>query len=127
MVCDTEELEKAQAELIDELNIITEQIEKAIAENSRVALDQTEYEERYSKLAKRYETTKAKYDETAGQIERKKAQRELFKGFIRTLENTGDVIEEFEAGLWSSLVQEVVVQPCGELKFVFKNGAEITE
>ena len=127
MVCDTEELEKEQTGLIDDLNIITEQIEKAIAENSRVALDQTEYEERYSKLAKRYETTKAKYDETAGQIERKKAQRELFKGFIRTLENTGDVIEEFEAGLWSSLVQEVVVQPGGELKFVFKNGAEITE
>lgn len=127
MVCDTEELEKAQADLIDELNIITEQIEKAIAENSKVALDQTEYEERYSKLAKRYETVKGEYEETAGQIERKKAQRELFKGFIRTLENTGDVIEEFEAGLWSSLVQEVVVQPGGELKFVFKNGAEITE
>ena len=127
MVCDTEELEKEQTGLIDELNIITEQIEKAIAENSRVALDQTEYEERYSKLAKRYETVKAKYDETAGQIERKKAQRELFKGFIMTLENTGDVIEEFEAGLWSSLVKEVVVQPGGELKFVFKNGVEITE
>ena len=85
------------------------------------------FSEKKEMLAKRYETVKGEYDETAGQIERKKAQRELFKGFIRTLENTGDVIEEFEAGLWSSLVQEVVVQLGGELKFVFKNGAEITE
>lgn len=106
---------------------IFENGKKGGLEDSRVALDQNEYIKRYEALAKKYDTVKGEYDKAAGEIEHKKAQRELFKGFIRTLENTGSVIKEFEAGLWSSLVKEVVVETDGRLRFVFKNGAEITE
>ena len=35
----------------------------AIAENSRVALDQDEYEKRYAELTARYEKAKAGYDD----------------------------------------------------------------
>ena len=59
------------------------------------------------------------------QIESKKAKRELFKGFIRTLEKQDGLIEEFDAGIWSSLVQEVIVKAKGDIKFVFKNGFEV--
>ena len=48
------------------------------------------------------------------------------KGFIRSLENTGNVVQEFDEGLWSGLVQEVEVQKDGGLLYLFKNGAEIT-
>lgn len=58
-------------------------------------------------------------------VESKKAKRELFKGFIRTLEKQDDLIEEFDAGIWSSLVQEVVVKAKGDITFVFKNGFEV--
>ena len=44
------------------------------------------YERRYKQLTERYEKAKAKYDGISEQIEQKKAKRELFKGFIRTLE-----------------------------------------
>ena len=47
----------------------------AIAENSRVALDQDEYEKRYAELTARYEKSKAKYDDIAEQIESKKVKR----------------------------------------------------
>ena len=69
----------------------------AIAENSRVALDQDEYEKRYAELTARYEKSKAKYDDIAEQIESKKAKRELFKGFIRTLEKQDGITYEFDA------------------------------
>ena len=65
-------------------------MQSAISENSRVALNQSEYEERYSELTRK--------------IDGKKAQRELFKGFIQALEKQGTLIEEFDEGLWSSLV-----------------------
>ena len=93
---------------IAELKIISEQMQVAIAENSRVALDQDEYEKRYAELTARYEKAKAKYDDIAEQIESKKAKRELFKGFIRTLEKQDGITCEFDAGIWSSLVQEVI-------------------
>ena len=84
-------------------------MQSAISENSRVALNQSEYEERYSELTERYNTIKARYEELTRKIDGKKAQRELFKGFIRALEKQGTLVEEFDEGLWNSLVQEVVV------------------
>ena len=94
-------------------------------DNSRTALDQNEYERRYADLAERYNTIKSEYDKISEQIESKKAQRELFKVFIRALEKQGALLEEFDEGLWSSLVQEVVVNAKDDIRFIFKNGFEI--
>ena len=88
-------------------------------------LDQNEYERRYADLTERYNTIKADYDKISEQIESKKAQRELFRGFICALEKQGALVEEFDEGLWSSLVQEVVVNTKDDILFIFKNGFEI--
>ena len=66
-----------------------------------------------------------KYDDIAEQIESKKAKRELFKGFIRTLEKQDGLMEDFDAGIWSSLVQEVIVKTKDDIRFIFKNGFEV--
>lgn len=58
LVCNTDALEKQVADCIVELNIISEQMQSAIAVNSRVALDQEEYERRYAALTERYNATK---------------------------------------------------------------------
>ena len=122
MVCETDSLDRDLQDSITELNIISEQMQIAIAENSRVALDQDEYEKRYAELTARYEKSKAKYDDIAEQIESKKAKRELFKGFIRTLEKQDGLTCKFDAGIWSSLVQEVIED---DIRFMFKNGFEV--
>ena len=124
MVCNTDALDKEIADCIVELNIISEQMQSAILENSRVALNQEEYEKRYAALTERYNATKEKYDKATEQIEAKKAQRELIKGFIRTLENTGNVAEEFDAGMWCGLVDHVTVTGKDNIVFTFKNGLE---
>ena len=80
MVCNTDDLDRELGDKVVELNIIAEQMQTAIAENSRMALDQNEYERRYADLTERYNTIKADYDKISEQIESKKAQRELFKG-----------------------------------------------
>ena len=125
MVCETDSLDAELDDAITEINIISEQMEIAIAANSRVALEQDEYEKRYKQLTERYEKAKAKYDGISEQIEQKKAKRELFRGFIRTLEKQDGLIKEFDAGIWSSLVQEVIVKAKDDITFVFKNGFEV--
>ena len=125
MVCNTDDLDKELGDKVAELNIIAEQMQTAIAENSRTALDQNEYERRYADLTERYNTIKADYDKISEQIESKKTQRELFKGFIRALEKQGALVEEFDEGLWSSLVQEVVITSKDDILFIFKNGFKI--
>ncbi len=44
LVCNTDALDKEVADYIVELNIISEQMQSAILENGRVALNQEEYE-----------------------------------------------------------------------------------
>ena len=100
-------------------------MQTAIAENSRTALDQNGYNRRYVDLTEMYNTIKADYDKISEQIESKKAQRELFKGFIQALEKQGTLIEKFDEGLWSSLMQEVVVKAKSDIRFIFKNGFKI--
>lgn len=99
-------------------------MQTAIAENSRTALDQNGYR-RYVDITEMYNTIKADYDKISEQIESKKAQGKLFKGFIRALEKQGDLVEKFDDGLWSSLVQEVVVKSKDDILFIFKNGFKI--
>ena len=43
----------------------------------------------------------------------------MFKGSIRTLEKQDGLVEEFDAGIWSSLVQEVVVKAKDDVTFIF--------
>lgn len=100
-------------------------MQTAITENSQTALDQNGYNRRYVDLTEMYNTIKADYDKISEQIESKKAQRELFKGFIQALEKQGTLIEKFDEGLWSSLMQEVVVKAKSDIRFIFKNGFEI--
>lgn len=100
-------------------------MQTAIAENIQTALDQNGYNRRYVDLTEMYNTIKADYDKISEQIESKKAQRELFKGFIQALEKQGTLIEKFDEGLWSSLMQEVVVKAKSDIRFIFKNGFEI--
>lgn len=100
-------------------------MQTVIAENSRTALDQNGYNRRYVDPTEMYNTIKADYDKISEQIESKKAQRELFRGFIRALEKQGALVEEFDEGLWSSLVQEVIVKAKNDIVFKFKNGFEV--
>ena len=34
-------------------------------------------------------------------------------------------MEDFDAGIWSSLVQEVIVKTKDDIRFIFKNGFEV--
>ena len=49
----------------------------------------------------------------------------MFKGFICTLEKQDGITYEFDAGIWSSLVQEVIAKAKDDLRFIFKNGFEV--
>ena len=78
MVCETDSLDRDLQDSITELNIISEQMQIAIAENSRVALNQDEYEKHYAELTARYEKAKAGYDDIAEQIESKNCLKGSF-------------------------------------------------
>ncbi|MCC8074801.1 MAG: recombinase family protein, partial [Clostridiales bacterium] len=124
MLCDSTELEKRQAELHSELEVIVELTERCVNENAHVALDQDEYTERYNSLVERYEKTKAQYDEATQTIADNAARKKQMEQFITSIESQ-QPITEFDEETWTSLVDFVTVYSEKDIRVTFRDGTEV--
>ncbi|GHV08965.1 hypothetical protein FACS1894217_12290 [Clostridia bacterium] len=121
----TADIEAEEKELKSELSVVAELMQKYIEENARVALDQAEYQERYDGLVTRFDKVKARYDEVTGLISERKARGEMMDAFIAELQKQDGFITEFDERLWYTLVDYATVYKESDVRFTFKNGAEI--
>lgn len=108
----TEALEAEVHVLTGEMNTVAELIQKCIGENARIAQDQTEYEKRYDSLVQRFDTAKAKLDETQAAITKKQAQRQMMENFMKALQSLPAQVEIFDEGTWYALCDYITV--CGK-------------
>ena len=121
----TADLETERAKLKSEMAITAELIQKCIEENAKVALDQSEYQERYDGLAVRFEIAKARFEEISELVLDKKARGKLVEAFITELAKQDGLVAEFDERLWFSLVDFATVYSEDDVRFTFKNGIEI--
>jgi regulator of replication initiation timing len=119
------EIENQRDKLSSELSVTADLIQKIIAENARIALDQTEYQRRYDGLVKRFESTKLRLSEVEEQLSQKRSRKEVFRKFIADLEKQENLLTKFNEGIWCSLVDFVTVEKDGKLTFTFKNEVTI--
>ncbi len=124
-LCDTSELEQEKASLGQELAVLVEMTQNCIAENTRIAQDQGEYQKRYNGLVERYEKAKARFDEVTESIAQRSAKSERLAGFIRTLKAQEEPVAEFDERLWGAVVNYVTVGVDGSMKVVFRDGTVI--
>ena len=110
--------------LDEELSVIAGMMRKCIDENARSALDQGDYLERYSSLAKRHETTYAKYRSLEAQREERLNQASQIGGFLFELMERVEPLEKFDDRLWLGTIDKVIAYPDGHLGFKFRNGME---
>ena len=123
-LCDCTELEQEQAALLEELAEIERLADRLISENSRTALDQEKYNERYNSLLGRYEETKEKYEQTVQMIESRKARRLQILRFAEELKEQKP-IKKYDDYLWNSLVEYVTVYSKDDIRVTFRDGTEI--
>jgi hypothetical protein len=122
---DTAALEAEWSELQGEMAVTAEIIQKCIGENARVTLDQTEYQERYSALVKRFDTAKARFEEVDGQVSDRQSRRNAMEAFIAELGSRDALLDGFDERLWVSLVDFATVFSENNVRFTFKDGTEI--
>jgi regulator of replication initiation timing len=121
----TADLEAERAELHGEVAVIAELIQKCIEENARVALDQSEYQERYEALVARYDTAKARFEDVSELVSGKKARGKLAEAFIAELGKRDGLVTEFDERLWFGLVDFATVYGENDVRFTFKDGTEV--
>lgn len=121
----TADLEAERTELQSEMSVAAELIQMCIEENARVALDQTEYQERYEGLVTRFDTAKARFEEVSELVSDKKARGKLVEAFTAILRKQDGRLSEFDERLWVSLVDFATVYGEDDVRFTFKDGTEI--
>ncbi len=122
---DTKALDAEAHELNGEIEIVKGLMKQAIAQNASAVLDQEEYERRYNALAERFnkaaDRLKAIEEECAQRATKKKG----LDAFSKRLIESNEKVTEFSASMWNALVEKVVVEETGEMRFTFKNGTTI--
>ena len=121
----TEELEAEQRRLAEQMNVDTDAVQEIIAENARVAQDQSAYNVRYEALVSRFEATKAEYDRVTEEISMRGIRRREFERFILAVEKLPDLVTEFDEALWGSLVDHMTVRAKDNIVFTLTSGMEI--
>ncbi len=122
---DTSELEAERLRLQEEMNVVAELIEQCVAENARIALDQTEYQKKYDGLAERFSGAKERLLEVGRSITERQARWEKIGRFISSLENQDGPLTGFNEDDWYSLVEYATVYGKDDIRFTFKNGMEV--
>ncbi len=110
---------------MDEMNVLSDRVQKCISENARIAQDQTDYQKRYDELVNRYETTKASYDRTEKSIKDRHAKAERLGAFVKALAAQDASVTEFNEGLWGTIVDFMTIYSKEDISVTFKDGTEI--
>lgn len=124
-ICDTADLEAKSQRLMEEMNMLSDRVQKCISENARIAQDQTDYQKRYDELVRRYEATKDRHDEVVKSIKARHAKSERLDGFAQALTAQSGILTKFDAGLWGTLVDFMTVYSKEDISVTFKDGTEI--
>jgi len=125
VLTDTSGLDRESAKLLSECEVVAELLHKCVKENARSALDQQEYQQRYTSLAERYEAAKDGLRKIDDKRLERNAKCENIGVFIRMLEKSDTILTEFDEGLWITTVDAVVVHSEHEITFIFKDGLEL--
>jgi hypothetical protein len=91
------------------------------SENAHLALDQEEYQERYNGLVDRFDLAKARHAAITEKITDKQTRFGTMNDFLNALRKQEDLITEFDAELWCSLVDFGTVYDKDDVRFTFKN------
>lgn len=122
---DTAALESRATKLIGECEIAAELIRKCVDENAHISVDSKVYAEKYEDLAERYTTAKEQLDAINEEITKRNIRKEQIEFFLTTLEKKGQLVTEFDTGLWNTVIDSVMVYSRARVVFRFKGGAEI--
>lgn len=117
---DMTELEKQRDEHKADMVLLADVVENLIAENARIAQEQTEYNKKYNLAMERYEAAKFRYEDAEHQLVEAHKRVRTMETFIQNVKDLG-VITEFDEDLWGMMVDNVTVYSNGDIRVEFKD------
>jgi hypothetical protein len=109
-LADTADLDRQEAPLAEEIEVVTELIRRAVDDNASTAQDQDAFWERYNSLVARLEAAQEKLAAIADERMVRKAVRAGIEQFIAEVEQVGGSLIEFDEKLWHNTVESVTIR-----------------
>ena len=125
VLCDTLEIDAELAEVRSEIEVVSELSRKAIYENARTAMSQSEWSERNNSYLERHKQASQRLEELEAQKRERFGRGKVLESFIRDIQSRELAITEFDEKLWLAVVDHVVVGRDGSMTFKFRNGMEV--
>jgi len=122
---DTRDFDSEQEQLENESEVAMGLIRKIISDNAQKAMDQGEYERKYTGYCDRYEAARKRLEEIGELRLERNAKRTKIAMFLERLENSAELVTEFDEELWYSTVDFVTVYEDMRLVFTFRDGQEV--
>lgn len=113
------------ANLLREIDVVTELTRKCVEENATSAQNQSEYTTRYNGYVEQYSAAKARFEALEQERTLRLARADAFDTFIRTVRDVNTVPIEFDDRLWLKVIDTVMVKNDGTLAFKFQNGMSL--
>ena len=111
--------------MLEELQMLSDMLQKCVSENARIAQDQAEYQMQYNELVSHYDDVKGRHTATEKAIRERQAKAERLEAFAEALESQSKRLTEFDEGLWGTLVDFMTVYSKEDISVTFKDGTEI--
>lgn len=122
---DTSRLDKESARLQSECEVVAELVRKCVEENASTAMDQQEYQERYTELMVRYEEIKGSISENCNKRQERNTKKDSIKDFIRMIKKNEALLEEFDEEVWNTTIESIYIYADKKITFAFKDGLEL--
>ena len=119
---DTHDLDTEQEQLESESEVTMELIRKVIEDNAQKAMDQGEYERKYTGYCERYEAARKQLAEIGEFRLERNAKHTKIAMFLERLAESTELVTEFDEELWYATVDFVTVYEDMRMVFTFRDG-----
>ena len=124
-VFDISALTAQQAELENEMHLISGMMHQALRDNASIAQDQNEWSRQFDALEQRMDDAKSKYESVSAEIADKLLRQSEMDEFFAYLKKQKSAVTIFTDDMWLSLLDYATVYDKDDIRFTFRNGTEI--
>lgn len=126
MIGDEKTLNQRLETVTKEQEKLIKEIEALIADNSRRAQSQEDYQKAFDALNEQFEETKSTIALINRQISDDQKRRENIRTFLSQLSKIDSTVTEFDIPSWHALVEYIKIMPNQDIIFHLRNGHEET-
>ena len=120
----SDKITEALAQAEEQLLITKQKIQKLIADNAHIAMDQAEYGKSFDRLCEKRQKTEAEIQRLKDEKLLRDTRLLQRENFIRKLKKSGKVILEFDIDLFNEIIESVIVTDNHTLGFAFRDGTK---